>query len=141
MQVVNTRPGKPRDGGTRLEAFEADIDLSGAGTSDFILIPSDVNNVTVTVSFTGGAEGYIEATTDKIEKVIAGTAIWVTWTQGQVNSDIQLHIKKLSEKYKLIEIEQYLMSTVSCECAELRLRNAMKLKTERRNEKRAQLKS
>lgn len=89
MQVVNTRPGKPRDGGTRLEAFEADIDLSAAGTSDYVLIPSDVNNVTVTVSFTGGAEGYIEATTDKIEKVLVGTAVWITWTQGQVSSDTQ----------------------------------------------------
>lgn len=89
MQVVNTRPGRPRDGGTRLEAFEADIDLTEAGTSDFILIPSDVTNVTVTVSFTGEAKGYIEATTDTVAKVIADNAEWVIWAKGLVASSTQ----------------------------------------------------
>lgn len=52
----------------------------------------------------------------------------------QADSDIQQHIKKLSVKYKLIEIEQYLISTVSCRCTELRLINAWRDKNKIRTQ-------
>ena len=90
MQVVNTRPGKPRDGGTRLEAFEADVELSYEGEiSDYVLIPSDIRSVTVTLYVTGGVSGYVEATTDRIEKVIDGTAEYIMWPQGIVDETTQ----------------------------------------------------
>ena len=89
MQVVNTRPGQPRDGGTRLEAFEAEAVLASAGASDFVLIPSDVQSVSATLSFTGGASGFVEATTDKIETIRNGSPVWLMWSKGQVSSTTQ----------------------------------------------------
>jgi len=89
MQVVNTKVGRPRDGGTLLNAFEAEASLVGISISDYVLIPSEVNSISVTVSFTGGATGYVEATTDIIDKVVAETATWLIWNQGEVSVTTQ----------------------------------------------------
>jgi hypothetical protein len=86
MQVVNTKMGNVKDGGTRLVCFELESNLAAADTGDIILVPSDINSVSVTVSFTGGASGYVEATTDTLERIKNGTAEYVVWNSG-VESD------------------------------------------------------
>ena len=88
MQVVNTR-GNTRDGGTRLNAFEYEQTLSGLSTGEAILIPSDISRLSVTLSFSGGAGGYVEATTDKVEKILTGTADYKQWPKGTVSTITQ----------------------------------------------------
>ena len=53
----------------------------------------------------------------------------------EIDSMIRKEIKVLSNKYRLVEIEHYLVGAVSCECAELRLRNARAMKQKRKEKK------
>lgn len=78
-----------QNGGTHLFAFEYAETLTSVGNGESVLIPSDISNISVTVSFTGGASGYVQATTDMIGSVILGTAIWVTWEAGEVSVTTQ----------------------------------------------------
>lgn len=89
MQVVNTKLGNTRDGGTFLVAFEFSETRNSAGNGSAVLIPSDIKSLTVTVSFTGGATGYVEATTDRLSSVKNDTAIWVPWRAGTVSTTTQ----------------------------------------------------
>ena len=58
-----------------------------------------------------------------------------------IDSYLKIEIKKLSEKYRLVEIEHYLMQCVSCECSEQRLINAMAMKQERKQKRIQELKN
>ena len=59
------------------------------GNSDPVLIPTTVQTISVTVSFTSGASGKIQTTTDNISIVEAGSAIFVDWPDGEVSVTTQ----------------------------------------------------
>ena len=74
--MSNERPGK-----------KGQIDITGAGTTDWLIIdrhPDGVSDsITIGLSPTAG-EGYVQLTNDSTARVLAGTAVPVTWSPGTV---------------------------------------------------------
>lgn len=70
-------------------AFETEVNLAAAGSSDSIIVPDEVSGISATVEFTGGGTGHVETTTDKVSTVKAGTATWVAWDLGTVSTTKQ----------------------------------------------------
>lgn len=85
MNVANVKDG----GDVKTKAFEYQETLTGAGNGESVLVPDDIRNIVATVSFTAGAQGYIQATSDNIDTVKTGSPIWVTWGAGQVSVTTQ----------------------------------------------------
>ena len=71
-------------GDERMPAWEIEVNLSAAGNSDWYLIPDKVDNISVTVSFTGGATGKVQTCTDKVDVIKNGTPVPVDWPFGLV---------------------------------------------------------
>lgn len=68
-------------------AYEKQVNLSSAGNSDWILIPRDIQKITVSVVPGGGASGKVQTTTDTVAVVKAGVAeTAVDWDSGLVAS-------------------------------------------------------
>ena len=75
------------EGGEKSVAFEKTIILAAAGSTDSILIPDDVQNISVTAQASGGATATIYTTTDLVSTVkAAGTITWVPWAAGAVTT-------------------------------------------------------
>jgi hypothetical protein len=75
------------DGGEKGFGFEMTVSLAAAGDTDSILIPDDVQNVSVTAQASGGATATIYTTTDLISTIkAAGTITWVAWATGAVTT-------------------------------------------------------
>lgn len=70
-------------------AYEIEENLIAASNSDSILIPGGIQNIAVTISFTGGATGKVQTTTDKINTVKNGSPDWVDWDIGVVGATRQ----------------------------------------------------
>ena len=70
-------------------AYEASETLTAAGNGTSFIIPDEVYRVAVTVSFTGGAQGLVQATTSTVASVKAATAVWVNWPSGTVSATTQ----------------------------------------------------
>lgn len=75
-------------GDQQVQAWEIEDNLVAAGNGDWILVPDDVSNISVTLSFSG-ATGRVETTTDKIDTVENGTPVAVAWSAGTVGSTTQ----------------------------------------------------
>ena len=72
------------DGGEREFGFEAYETLAAAGSTPYILIPDDVQNITVTAESTGTIVVY--STTSPVSMVKADTATWLAWGAGSVST-------------------------------------------------------
>jgi len=76
-------------GSHRHFAYEAEISLSGAGSSDWILVPRNnkIDTLTITLSVTNGGQGKIQTTTSLLDTVKNGTPIVIDWPSGTVTAD------------------------------------------------------
>jgi hypothetical protein len=77
-------------------SWEDEVNLSAPGSSDWIIIPEKVRGVSVTVSFTGGATGKMQATTDRVNTIETGTPVAVDWPFGIVSVTTQRRVKACS---------------------------------------------
>jgi hypothetical protein len=74
--------------GQQKVSWEYEETLSAVAVGKKVLIPHGVNNIAVTISFTGSALGKISTTTEKIDVVKAGTAdIWIDWPTGATGTN------------------------------------------------------
>jgi len=76
-------------GDEREPAFEFEINLTTPSESDWLLIPDKIDNISVTVSFTSGATGKIQATTDKVYNVKQGIPVAEDWPLGVIGFTTQ----------------------------------------------------
>jgi hypothetical protein len=84
MSVVKMQTAPINEGAANHFAFEYEGNLAAGGDGDSVLLPDEIQGFSVTVSFTGGGTGYVSTTTDTIDKVKAGTAVWVAWPEGTI---------------------------------------------------------
>jgi len=71
------------------EAWEYSEELSAPANGDTVIIPEDVQNISVTLVVTAGS-GKIQATTDLLATVESGTGVtWVDWDHGVVTATTQ----------------------------------------------------
>jgi hypothetical protein len=74
----------------RQVAFQKKITLDIKGVTPWVLIPDQVVSVQVTVEFTGGASGNVEATTELIEEIKNENVMdGVQWDLGEVSTRSQ----------------------------------------------------
>jgi hypothetical protein len=84
MNVCGENTGDPRK-----VAWESEINLAAPGNSDWILIPDEVQGLSVTLSFAGGGTGKVQTTTDILNTVKSGSPIVVDWPAGEVGVTTQ----------------------------------------------------
>lgn len=72
----------------RTVAWEANIQLTSAGESDWIIVPDNVDGVQVQVSFTGGGSGKIQATLSPVATIKSGSPVPEDWDFGEVSTTI-----------------------------------------------------
>jgi len=65
-------------------AWEKKIELSSPGESEWIIIPEKVKFIPVTVSFTGGATGKMQTSTDLVYDIKTGSPVPIDWPYGLV---------------------------------------------------------
>lgn len=86
MQVVTVTP----TGRDRKFAYEIQVDTTGIDTSKWILIPEDISSIAVTISFSSGGRGKVQATTDILSVVKANTnVVTKDWALGVVSRTTQ----------------------------------------------------
>jgi len=86
MGYVEMNVARVKDGGVKRFAFEYEQILSGAGNGDWILIPDDIFDISVTVAPTT-CTAKVQLTTDKISEVKTGTPTAIDWDAGLVGSN------------------------------------------------------
>lgn len=59
------------------QAYEKTVSLAAGGSSDAIIIPQDVSNVSISLIYAGGATGYIGVSNDSVYTVKEGTPTWI----------------------------------------------------------------
>lgn len=67
-----------------VRAYEATVLLTSATSSGWVLIPSCVQTITVTVEPTG-TTAKVQATTDTVSSVKDNTAVGIDWSLGDVS--------------------------------------------------------
>lgn len=77
-------------------SFEKEIELSAPGNSNWINIPEKIFGISVTISFTGGASGKIQTSTDLIYTIQTGTPVPVDWPFGVVSETISKRCRPVS---------------------------------------------
>ena len=60
-------------------AFELQLEVTAATTTDWVLIPDQIQNIVGTVSVTGAATAYAEVTTSPLADIVNDTAIPDPW--------------------------------------------------------------
>lgn len=65
--------------------YETEVSQDSAGTSDFVLLASFIQYASVAVYPTGGS-CKVQTTSDTVENLEAGTAVWEDWPAGSVSS-------------------------------------------------------
>jgi len=84
MGWINMDVAPVQEGGAKEYAFEKTISLSSATSTDSILIPDDVQNISVTAS-ASGTTITVYSTTDTVATVKSGSGItWVAWNAGAI---------------------------------------------------------
>ena len=76
-------------GDERWPAFESSIEKDTFGVSEWVLIPDKVQNVSITITFTGGATGTVQTSTDKVDTIKTGVPLAISWPFGVVGVDTQ----------------------------------------------------
>jgi hypothetical protein len=73
-----------QEGGAKQNAFEKTIDLASATSTDSILIPDDIQSISVTAQ-ASGTTVTVYSTTDTVAIVKSGSGItWVAWNAGAI---------------------------------------------------------
>lgn len=74
-----------------VNAYQAELNLSGEGSSKWVMVPEDISSIAVTFSATGGGRGKVETTTDLFQKVQNNDSgvVPVEWELGVVEGAIQ----------------------------------------------------
>lgn len=67
------------------QIYETEIEQDSPGTSDFAMLPAFLKPVLVAV-FPSGGSCSVQTSSDAIDRIIDGTAVWETWAAGTVNS-------------------------------------------------------
>ena len=57
-------------------AYEAEVNLAAGGSSDSIMIPNDVQNLSITIHFAGGGTGRVDVSNDSVYTVKTGAPAW-----------------------------------------------------------------
>lgn len=87
MAYTNMDVAPVKDGGEKGFGFEYSESLSSAGNGVTVLIPDDIQNVTVHVLPAGGASGKVQFTLSDVSIVKIGIGInWIDWDAGLVSS-------------------------------------------------------
>lgn len=73
-------------------AWEYKETLSVAGNGVSVLLPPDLDDVTVTLEVSAGS-GKVQATTSTVADVKSDVAVWVDWTAGTVTQTTQDYCK------------------------------------------------
>ena len=68
-------------------SWEAEINLSAPGNSEWVIIPEKIQKISVTVSFTSGATGKIQTTTAKVNTILNGSPVVIDWPYGVVSTN------------------------------------------------------
>ena len=85
MSYVEMKAANVKDGGVKTFAFEYSESLAAAGDTETILVPDDIQGLSVTAQAAGGATAKIYTTTDPIGIVKSGVGItWIEWSSGAV---------------------------------------------------------
>ena len=72
-------------GDAKIVAWEYEDNLAAPGNGYSIIIPDEVQHLSLTASFSGGGTGKVQTTTSTLEVVKTGTNIvWVDWDNGTV---------------------------------------------------------
>lgn len=69
--------------------------LASPGNGKSVLLPNGCNGLSLTLSVTAGS-GKIQTTTDLLENIHSGTAVWVDWLVGTVTVTTQDYCKPVS---------------------------------------------
>lgn len=69
-------------------AYEATETLAAAGAGKWFLVPPGVEGIAVTLAITSGS-GYVQTTTEGVDRVKAGSAAGVTWDKGTISATAQ----------------------------------------------------
>lgn len=70
-------------------AYEFVVELSSVAVSDWIIVPTGINIVTVTLSVGSGGKGKVQTSTDGVLIVKDGSPIAVDWDFGEVDENTQ----------------------------------------------------
>lgn len=99
------------DGLKDRRGYEGEFVLQGAGSESLpILIPTDINYITVTLSFPQAPEidgsAYVQTTTDLVKKIKDADpeVTWVTWTGGETPNTTQDFVSPVSA-IKLVQVD------------------------------------
>lgn len=66
-------------------SFQKEIELTAIGISDWIIIPDQIQLISVTVSFSGGAAGKMQTTTNLVHIVKTGNPVPIDWDFGVIS--------------------------------------------------------
>lgn len=67
-----------------VRAFEYKQELAAAGNGDWILIPDEIQNISVVAQGAGGATARVETTVSTYADVLDDVAIGIAWTAGEI---------------------------------------------------------
>ena len=84
MPTVNMLPASINTQNPTLIAFEYKQELIAAGNGDWIIIPDEIQNISVTAQASGGATARVETVTDPISDVANNIVTPVIWDAGEV---------------------------------------------------------
>ena len=76
----------PSYGSARKNAYEYSLSTVAEGASEVILIPRDIDVITVTVYPSAGASGTVLTSSCTVADIKAGTETWTDWPYGAVSS-------------------------------------------------------
>lgn len=91
MIIKNMSNAKAPAGGEAGWGFDHLEELAAAGTSGIIIVPEDVQNLSVTLKVTGDGSTIVYTTTDRLNDVKSDVAglVWVPWSLGAVHDDVK----------------------------------------------------
>ena len=59
------------------QAYESEVSLASVTTSEAIMIPQDVNNVSISIIVGAGGQGFVDVSNDSVYEVKNGTPTWL----------------------------------------------------------------
>lgn len=77
-------------------SWEFEVNLEAAGESEWIIIPEKIKIISVTVSFTGGASGKVQTTTDRVDVVVNGSPVPIDWPFGVIDVNVSKSCRPVS---------------------------------------------
>ena len=111
MNYTSLSPVCVPDGLKDRRGYEGEFVLQEAGSESLpILIPTDINYITVTLSFPEApdvdASAYVQTTTDLVKKIRDADPdiVWVTWTGGEASNTTQDFVSPVSA-IKLMQVD------------------------------------